>query len=93
MESRNIIGSGNEHEHELLCTTPEKYIDENHGIIVEILLHKLQYIFSVTLRLSVSCSSNLAIYVSHTLSEKKVLSRTFKGSSAQRSAGTLKGSR
>ena len=28
-----------------------------------------------------------------TLSEKKVLSRTLKGSSAQRSAGTFKGSR
>ena len=29
----------------------------------------------------------------YTLSEKKVLSRTIKGSSAQRSAGTFKGSR
>ena len=33
-------------------------------------------------------------YTCHTtLSEKRVLSRTFKGSSAQRSAGTFKGSR
>ena len=31
--------------------------------------------------------------VESTLSEKKVLSRTFKGSSAQRSAGTFKGAR
>ena len=37
--------------------------------------------------------SGVSRSLSYTLSEKKVLSRTLKGSSAQRSAGTFKGSR
>ena len=50
----------------------------------------LNHVFLVNKYLLLSC---FFLTIVTTLSEKKVLSRTLKGSSAQRSAGTLKGSR
>ena len=50
-------------------------------------------IFLLFLHLLLNLTINIASLILPTLSEKKVLSRTLKGSSAQRSAGTFKGTR
>ena len=53
---------------------------------------RLLFVVVVALTDSDKCY-NPVLAINYTLSEKKVLSRTLKGSSAQRSAGTFKGSR